>query len=208
MEKISVVYNGMDTEIFYPIRGITKRKNSLIFVGNVEDRKKGIIYLLKAIKKCRNDVNLTIVDGGAPNRSFIPQWINKLGINDKVTFTGKISIERLIKLYSETEIAVSPSLYEGFGFPAAEAMACELPVISSDGGALPEVIGEHMKTGYIVPVRDPGALSEAIDFLIENPSVRIKIGKAARKRILNKFSWEKASLELVKIYNEVIDAYS
>jgi glycosyltransferase involved in cell wall biosynthesis len=207
MEKQSVVYNGMDAHIFYPVKGVKKRKNSLIFVGNVEDRKKGVIYLLKALTLTKNRVHLTIVDGGAPNHNYVPRWIERFGVQEQVTFTGKIPIERLVELYSETEIAVCPSLYEGFGFPAAEAMACELPVIAATGGALPEVVGEHMKTGYLVPPRDPEALAEAIDFLIDHPAIRKKMGKAARKRVLAKFTWENAAKEMVSVYEEVIRAY-
>jgi len=207
LKKIKVVYNGMDSGIFYPIRNAKKRKNSIIFVGNVEDRKKGVTYLLKALSMTRNRVHLTIVDGGAPNRKYVPKWIDRFGINDRVTFTGKIPIEKLIRLYSETEIAVSPSLYEGFGFPAAEAMACELPVIAATGGALPEVVGEHMKTGYLVPPRDAQALATAIDYLIENPRIREEMGKRARKRVLEMFTWENAAKEMVQEYEEVIHAY-
>jgi len=210
LSKQRVVYNGMDSDIFYPMNGKyhKKEKNSLIFVGNVEDRKKGVMYLLKALTLTRNDVKLTIVDGGAPNRNFVPRWIDKFGLNDKITFTGKITMDRLISLYSKTQIALSPSLYEGFGFPAAEAMACELPVIAATGGALPEVIGEHMKTGYLVPPRDPQALADAIDFLIENPKLREKMGKEARKRVLHTFTWENAGREMEAVYREAIDAHS
>ncbi|MGV7929021.1 MAG: glycosyltransferase family 4 protein [Spirochaetota bacterium] len=207
MERQSVVYNGMDAGIFYPVKGVKKRKNSLIFVGNVEDRKKGVIYLLKALTLTRNKVHLTIVDGGAPNRNFVPRWIDRFGIQDRVTFTGKIPLEQLVELYSRTEVAVCPSLYEGFGFPAAEAMACEVPVIAATGGALPEVVGEHMKTGYLVPPRDPEALAKGIDYLIDNPDIRRKMGKDARKRVLATFTWENAAREMVKVYEEVIRAH-
>jgi MMP alpha-(1->4)-mannosyltransferase len=206
--NIKVVYNGMDTNIFNPVKKMKKKKNSIIFVGNVEDRKKGIAYLLRALSITKNRVNLTIVDGGAPNRNHVPNWIDKFGLNDRITFTGKIPIEKLVSLYSENEIAVSPSIYEGFGFPAAEAMACELPVISTDGGALPEVVGEHMKTAYVVPTRDAQALADAIDYLIDNPVERKKIGKAGRKRILEIFTWENAAKEMVDAYEESISAYS
>lgn len=202
-----VVYNGLDASIFRPLKGVNKRKNSLIFVGNVEDRKKGIAYLLRALTLTRNRVHLTVVDGGAPNRNFVPRWIDRFGLNDRITFTGKISTERMVELYSEMEIALSPSLYEGFGFPAAEAMACELPVIASTGGALPEVVGEHMKTAYVVPTRNPEAIAEGIDFLIDNPKIRRAMGKAARQRILETFTWENAAREMVKVYEEVIGAY-
>lgn len=207
LEKQSVVYNGLDAGIFHPVPGVKKRKNSIIFVGNVEDRKKGVSYLLRALTLTKNRVHLTVVDGGAPNRKFVPHWIDKFGINDRITFTGKITTERLVELYSEHEIAVSPSIYEGFGFPAAEAMACELPVIASDGGALPEVVGEHLKTAYVVPTRDPEALAAGIDYLVDNPDRRIAMGKAGRKRVLETFTWENAAKEMVDVYEEVIRAY-
>lgn len=203
----SVVYNGIDTGIFAPVSGARKRKNSLIFVGNVEDRKKGVSYLLRALALTRNRVHLTIVDGGAPNRRFVPGWIDRFGINDRITFTGKISTERLVELYSEHEIAVCPSLYEGFGFPAGEAMACELPVIAARGGALPEVVGEHMKTTYLVPPRNPEAIAEAIDYLVEHPEERATMGRAARRRIEDTFTWEGSAREMEKVYQEVIRAY-
>ena len=207
LEMQSVVYNGLDSEIFRPMPEVKKIKNSIIFVGNVEDRKKGVSYMLRAISLTRNRVHLYIVDGGAPNRRFVPHWIDKFGINDRVTFMGKISNEKLVELYNRSEMALSPSLYEGFGFPAAEAMACELPVIASTAGALPEVVGEHMKTAMVVPPRDPQAIADAIDFLVENPEKRRAIGKAARKRVLETFTWENAAREMVRVYGEVISAY-
>lgn len=206
-KNISVIYNGMDSSLFYPVKGVKKKSNSIIFVGNVEDRKKGIIYLLKAMTLTKHNVTLTIVDGGAPNRSTVPHLIDKLGVNGRVTFTGKIPIEKLITLYSQHEMAVLPSLYEGFGFPAAEAMACELPVITSTAGALPEVVGEHMETGYLVPPRDAAAIAEGIDFLLDNPEIRKRLGKAGRKRVLEIFTWENAARELVNLYEEVINAH-
>lgn len=206
-DKVSVVYNGMDNSLFYPVPGVKKKPNSIIFVGNVADRKKGVIYLLKAMAMTRHPVELTIVDGGAPNRNIVPELIDSLGLNKRITFTGKIPLERLIQLYAEHEIAVSPSIYEGFGFPAAEAMACELPVIAARGGALPEVVGDHGDTGYLVPPRDPGALARAMDELLDDREGRIRMAKKARQRVLSIFTWEKAARDLVDIYRKVIDAH-
>ena len=206
MEKQRVVYNGMDSRIFLPVNGVKKKKNSLIFVGNVEDRKKGISYLLKALTLTKNKCHLTIVDGGAPNRKFVNRLIDRFGLMDTITFTGKISLDELVKLYSRTEIAVCPSLYEGFGFPAVEAMACELPVLAATGGALPEVVGEHLETAYLVPPRSPEQLAQGIDFLLANPAVRKKIGKSARKRVLENFTWSAAAKEMEKVYEEVVHA--
>jgi glycosyltransferase involved in cell wall biosynthesis len=205
-KKMSVVYNGLESQIFKPVPGVKKRKNSLIFVGNVEDRKKGIIYLLKALSIMKNKVHLTLVDGGAPNHNHIPGWIDKFGLNDRITFTGNITTERLVELYSENEIAVAPSLYEGFGFPAAEALACELPLVAATGGALPEVVGENKKAGMLVPPRDAQALADALDYLIDNPKERVRLGKEGRKRVQKLFTWENSVKELVEVYEEVIHA--
>lgn len=207
IEKISVIYNGMDSRLFYPIAGVKKKTGSLIFVGNVADRKKGIIYLLHAMKRTRHHVQLIIVDGGAPNRTIIPELINSLGLNSQVSFTGKIPIERLVRLYAETEIAVAPSIYEGFGFPAAEAMACQLPVITTTGGALPEVVGEHEKTGLLVSPRDPDALARSIDYLLDHDDLRKKMARSARQRVLSLFTWHKAAKHLIEEYETIRNAY-
>jgi len=207
MEKQRVVYNGLDSSIFHPLTGVKKKRNQIIFVGNVEDRKKGVAYILKALTLTKHKVHLIVVDGGAPNRRFVPGWIDRFGLNDRIRFMGKVTNEELVRLYAESEIALSPSLYEGFGFPAAEAMACELPVIASTGGALPEVVGEHMKTAYIVPTRDPEAIATGIDTLMDDPALRRRMGKAARARILTTFTWENATKEMLKVYQEAIDAH-
>lgn len=205
--KISVVYNGLDAHSFKPLNGLKKKNNSIIFVGNVEDRKKGIIYLLKAMTLARNSVNLTVVDGGSPNRNYVLKWIDSFGLNGRVWFTGKIDEKKLVELYSTHQIAVCPSLYEGFGFPAVEAMASGLPLIASDAGALPEVTGHHLETGYIVASRDSYGLADAIDYLIDHPAERKRIGDAARKSIMERFTWRNAAEETLKIYGEVINAY-
>lgn len=206
-EKISVVYNGIDTDIFRPLKK-KKKTAGVIFVGNVEDRKKGVIYLLKAMTLARNKFHLTIVDGGAPNRKHAPQWIDRFGLNSRVTLTGKISNEKLIGLYCEHQIAVTPSLYEGFGFPAAEAMACSIPLVTSSAGALPEVAGKNFETCMIVPQRDPRAIADAIDFLMDNPVKAKKIAEKGMIRIQSNFKWDSAAKETVDFYKKAIHAYS
>ncbi len=204
--KIRVVYNGLDSREFAPIPGLAKKPNSLIFVGNSEDRKKGLLYLLQALAYLPENVSLTVVDGGAPQRSFGPMLAEKFKVGHRVFFTGKIGPGELVRLYGSTEIAVVPSLYEGFGFPAAEAMACELPVVSSTAGALPEVVGND-GAGILVPARDAPALAKAIGRLLKNPELRRQMGRAGRFRVVNLFSWENAARQMVEVYREAIDAY-
>jgi glycosyltransferase involved in cell wall biosynthesis len=205
-EKIRVVYNGLDSREFAPIPGLAKKTNSLIFVGNSEDRKKGLLYLLQALAYLPENVSLTVVDGGAPQRSFAPMLVEKYKVGRRVFFTGKIGPGDLVRLYGSSEIAVVPSLYEGFGFPAAEAMSCELPVVSSTAGALPEVVGND-GAGILVPARDGPALAKAIRRLLEDPELRRQMGQAGRRRVVNLFTWENAARQMVEVYREAIDAH-
>jgi glycosyltransferase involved in cell wall biosynthesis len=205
-ERIRVVYNGLDSREFAPLPGLAKKPNSLIFVGNSEDRKKGLLYLLRALTYLPGNVSLTVVDGGAPQRSFAPMLTEEYKIGHRVHFTGKIGPGDLVRLYCGAEIAVIPSLYEGFGFPAAEAMACELPVVSSTAGALPEVVGKD-GAGILVPPRNAPALAQAIRLLLKDPGLRRQMGQAGRRRVIDRFTWEKAARQMVEVYREAIDAH-
>ena len=94
-----------------------------------------------------------------------------------------------------------PSEYEGFGFPAGEAMACAVPLISTNGGALPEVVGD---AGIIVPTKNPQALAKAIGDLFENPAERARLSDAGRCRMVEQFSWARAAAEFTQHYHQVI----
>ena len=201
LERQTVVYNGLDTSVFSPQKGITRKRGKMIFVGNVEDGKKGFVYLLRALSNMRTDAFLTIIDGGAPHRNITAQLIKKLGIEDRVEFAGKVDTEGLIRHYCESELAVVPSVYEGFGFPAAEAMACEVPVIASDGGALPEVVGD---AGIVVPARDENALAREIDTAFSDRDALYRMGKRGRERVLKKFNWDNAASQMLSVFERII----
>jgi len=102
------------------------------------------------------------------------------------------------------EICVVPSIYEGFGLPAAEAMSCQLPVVSTSGGALPEVVGRDGDSGIIVPPADPAAIASAVERLLEDENLRRQMGEAGRKRIEQNFTWEQAARETLEVYREVL----
>ncbi len=195
----TVVYNGIDRNIFRPLK-VKKNKKDIIFVGNIEDGKKGFVYLLKAMTLVKSDVRVVVVDGGAPHRLVTNRLIDKLGLREKIYFAGTASTEDLVKLYSQSAIAIVPSVYEGFGFPAGEAMACGVPVISSDGGALPEVVGD---AGIVVPARDHEALAEAIDTLINDEKMMKQFSRAGLERIEKMFRWENAVKQMVELYSKL-----
>ncbi len=200
-ERQTVVYNGIDRSIFRPEKGIKRENNRVLFVGNIEDRNKGGFNLLKALSLMDEKIRLTVVDGGAPHRKLTTQILEKLGMSHRADFAGKVDNRELVGIYSAASLAVVPSVFEGFGFPAAEAMSCGTPLITSDGGALPEVTGD---AGFVVPSGDHTALAGKIEEVLENPGLREKMSREGIKRVKEKFSWEKAVSEIVEVYRKVI----
>lgn len=205
--RIRVVYNGLDSDVFKPMPHQARVPKRILFVGNVADRKKGILYLLQAMAGVDPDAHLVIVDGGTPIRVSTQELVKALGLDSRVKVTGKIDRDELVRLYSSAQIAVVPSLYEGFGFPAAEAMACEVPVVATTAGALPEVVGTDGSCGVLVPPRDPQALARAINALLSQPGKCVEMGKAGRRRVLDCFTWKRAAEELVDLYMEMKGAH-
>jgi len=205
VERVKVVYNGVDTELFAPAAQMKKTPNRLIFVGNTEDRKKGIRFLLEAMLYLPKETTLTVVDGGAPRHLLMEELMKRYRLGGRVECTGKIPTQEVAAKYREAEIAVCPSVYEGFGFPAAEAMSSGLPVVSTTGGALPEVVGEDGEAGFLVPPRDPQALARAIRRLVESKELRMKMGQAGRRRVVERFSWDAACRDMTDVYLENIE---
>lgn len=202
--KISVVYNGMDVEMFRNT-GEPREENSLLFVGNTEDHKKGMRYLFEALAMLPDEVTLTIVDEGPPSRLTAWGMIQDLGLEKRVTFTGKVDLSTLVSLYSRKTILVMSSLHEGFGLPAAEAMACETPVVTTTAGALPEVVGNG-GAGILVPPKDPRALKNAILELLKDKNGRKAMGKIGRKRAVEHFAWPVAAKNTLDVYKDVIQS--
>ena len=203
--KVRVVPNGIDTGVFKKMEEVEKEPNSVVMVGNTEDRKKGIIFLLKAIQLLKDDVDvkLSIVDRQGDHTRYAPRLVQEHGIEDRVTFTGRLGVDELVRCYSASEIAVTASVYEGFGLPCAEAMSCGTPVIATRAGALPEVVGND-GAGILVPPADPIALASAMKRLLMDNTLRQRMGEAARKRIEESFSWEVAARKTLQVYEEVL----
>ncbi len=203
-KKMRVVYNGIDIEMFRPRAEIQKERGRIIVVSNTSDRKKGVLYLLRAMRELRKemDVKLTIVDRGLPDNEYTPAIVERCGLNGSVEFTGRITTEELAKRYCTAEVAVVPSLYEGFGFPAAEAMSCGIPVVSTTAGALTEVVDEE--SGILVPPGDHMAIAEAVKRLMSDDALRQRMGVAGRARVLKMFSWEEAARKTLEVYQEVM----
>ena len=200
-ERIAVIYDGVDTDTFRPVE-TPKEHGLVLYVGNSEDRNKGARYLVEALAllKDNDGLHLTVVD--RLTAETVLARARDLGIEDRVTLTGRLSREELVRLYNACEVFVSPSLYEGFGLPAAEAMACGAPVVATTAGAFPEVI-EDGTSGLLVPPRDAGALAEAIERLRRDSYLRYKLSREARRRINEHFSWRETAVRTLELYEDV-----
>jgi glycosyltransferase involved in cell wall biosynthesis len=128
--------------------------------------------------------------------------VDCLGIGDCVTHAGQIDTAELVRQYSMATMVVVPSVYEGFGLPAAEAMCCSTPVISTTAGALPEIVGD---AGILIPPANTRALAEAITGLLDNPDRRSHLGKMGRSRVMQMFNWKNTAKHTADVYKEAIE---
>lgn len=206
--KPKVLPNGIDTELFKPqIKDL-----KLIEELKIKDEKviitvcrlvgwKGVQYGIKAVYKLVKKgypVKYLII-GDGEERKNLEKTVLDLKIKKDVIFLGNINNTHLPKYYSIADIAVFPSIAnETFGISIAEAMACGLPVISTQVGGIPEVVGD---VGFLIPPRDENAIAEKIKFLIENPSIKQEIAIKGRNRIIEKFSWDKVVNKFLEYIN-------
>ncbi|MFP6564924.1 MAG: glycosyltransferase family 4 protein [Myxococcota bacterium] len=201
-KQIPVVYNGTDAELFHP-RPEVEKEADLLFVGRTEDRKKGIGTMLKALSLLPDRVTLKIVDGRIPEDGLVPRLIARFGLEHRVQIVKRmLTVDELVREYSTARIALIPSFFEGFGFPASEAMACGLPVVANAAGALPEVVGASGDAGILVPPRNAPAMAEAIAKILDEPGRSEEMGRRARARIQKVFRWSDAAAQLVEIFEE------
>jgi glycosyltransferase involved in cell wall biosynthesis len=205
LERFKVIPNGINADLFYPVSEIKREKWRIIVTSSADTPIKGLRYLLEAVAEISKtlDVRLVIV-GTIKKNGDIEKLIKTLGIKKRITFTGRIDNEAFVQQYARASLAIVPSVYEGFGFPAGEAMACGLPVVSTTGGALPEVVGD---AGILVPPANSRELVNAITQLFKNPEQAEKMGRAGFNRVHNCFNWKRAAEMTVAAYRETIRDY-
>ena len=202
LNRFCVIPNGINTDLFYPLPGVEREKSRLIVTNSADVPLKGLYFLLDAVAQLAHNHSVKLVVIGSPKKNGgIEKKIQTLNIGHLIHFTGRIAHDEFVRQYARASIAVIPSIYEGFGIPAGEAMACGVPVISTTGGALPEVVGD---AGILVPPADPLALVQAIGNLIENPNQARHLGQKGYKRIQSQFTWKAAAEKTVACYREVI----
>ncbi|MEA2476864.1 MAG: hypothetical protein QOC87_1063 [Actinomycetota bacterium] len=201
--NVAVVPNGVDTDLFRPLPEVGKVAGRIVTTASADVPLKGLPHLIEALAKLRTETDAHLIVVGAPPGSRITTALERYGMERHVTFRTGIDRLELVELYATSEVAVVPSLYEGFSLPAVEAMACAVPVVATTAGALPEVIGTE-RTGILVPPADAGALATAIKSLLDDPELRRSIGERARQRVLDHFTWRNTAELTVAEYRKAM----
>jgi glycosyltransferase involved in cell wall biosynthesis len=206
-DKMRVVNVGVDPELFRALPHIERIPGRLMTTSSSDVPMKGLVHLLEAVAKLRverPEVRLTVIGKPTPGGPVM-RTIEKFDLLPHIDFVSGVEDERIVELYAEAELAVIPSLYEGFSLPAIEAMASGVPVVATTGGAIPEVVGRDGTTAALVPPADAGALAQVIGELLDDPARRAAIGEAGRNRVIERWSWIVTAEKTVEQYREVIE---
>ena len=204
LDRMRLVPVGVDHELFSPKPTVQRKPGHMITTASADVALKGLSYLLEALAKLRTEreVHLTII--GKPREGANADLIRSLGLEDCITHVSGVTDERIVELYAEAELAVVPSLYEGFSLPAIEAMATGTCLVATTGGALPEVTGVDNDTVLSCPAGDAEALAAVIRRGLDSKELRDRIGAAGRARVVERWSWRHCAALTVDQYKEVL----
>jgi glycosyltransferase involved in cell wall biosynthesis len=203
--RVDVIPVGIDPHVFHPPAAPgTRDPASVVVTTSADVPLKGLVHLLEAVAKLRTEreVRLTVV-GTARAGGPAARALDRLGLGAAVRFTGPVPTEELVRLLQSATVAAIPSLYEGFSLPALEAMACATPLVTTDAGALPEVVGSH--AAVQVPAGDVDRLAGALQLVLDHPSLQEQLGRAGRTRVLGSFTWRRTAERTAEWYAEVLE---
>jgi glycosyltransferase involved in cell wall biosynthesis len=206
LDRLTVVPVGVDHTVFKPYDDVVKKKGRLMVTTSSDVPMKGLVPLLEAIAKLRVERDIDLIVIGRPReKGRVALALERLGLSDIVTTITGVSDEELARLYGEAEVAIVPSLYEGFSLPAIEAMSCGVPVVATTGGALPEVVGISGETGLLVEPNSPDDLVDAIRSLLDDPELRARLGSAGRERVIERFTWQVTARGTAACYDAILN---
>ncbi len=204
-QNMSVILNGIDSSIFFPDQNKTIAKR-IVTIASADVPLKGLDFLLKAFANLTNhipDLELHVIgsfsEGGHTDRK-----IKNLKIEKKVFFKSDLSFTEVRDMYCSADIVVIPSLYEGFGFAVGEAMACKKAVVTTNGGAIPEVIGD---CGIVVDAGNSEQLEKGILQLLNDENLKNDLANKGYQRALDVLSWKKVALSVTDIYEDAINTF-
>ena len=204
-DRMRLVPVGVDPELFTPIPSIARVPGRLITTASADVALKGQAFLIEAIAKLRadgHDISLTVIGRAKPGKCL--DLIEQFGLAPHVEFVSSVTDEQIVELYAAAELAVVPSLYEGFSLPAIEAMCTGTPLVATDGGALPEVTGVDGDTVFRCRKGDAGDLARVIAAALAAPQRRAAVGHAGRQRVIERWTWRRCAELTVEQYREVL----
>lgn len=187
LSAMKVIPPGIDQTVFRPREHLPRRTNRLLTTASADVPLKGLRYLIEAYARLRvrrPDLELVVI--GKLREGPTEKLIAELNLGGCVRFISDLTNEQMAEQYAQATICVSPSLYEGFGLPAAEAMSCGAPVVVTDGGALPEVVGD---AGVVVRRGCADSLAAALGQLLDDPAELAAMGRASLARARTTFDW-------------------
>lgn len=210
-ERVKVVYGGV-SPLFFPwedesrLNQIRKRyklpSKFILYVGTLEPRKNvaSLLLAFEMLKSKKDFPHKLVITGGKGwiYEEIMKTW-ERMEAKREVIFTGYVAYADLPGLYSLAQLFVYPSIYEGFGLPPLEAMACGTPVVVSNGSSLPEVVGD---AGVMVDPKRPESIYQGIERVLGDPTFQSQLRKKGLKRA-QRFTWEKTAQMTQKIYKEV-----
>jgi glycosyltransferase involved in cell wall biosynthesis len=204
-DRMRLVPVGVDPDLFKPQPHIARQPGRLITTASADVALKGLSYLLEAMAVLRKDRDIRLTIIGKPRPGHSMDLIDSLGLRPHIDFVSGVTDERIVELYAEAELAVVPSLYEGFSLPAIEAMSTGICLVATDGGALPEVTGTHNETVLQCPAANAEALAAVIATGLDSAELRARIGEAGRQRVISRWTWKHCAELTVEQYREVLD---
>jgi glycosyltransferase involved in cell wall biosynthesis len=208
-ERITTIPIGTDVERFSPSPAVAKVPGRIVTTASADSPLKGLAVLVEAFAKVRAEYDHAelVVVGSTKPGGPVQKAIERYGLAPYIRFVCGISEDELISLLRSAQLACVPSLYEGFSLPAVEAMAVGLPLVSTTGGAIPEVAGTDGETTLAVPPGDAPALAAALTRLLGDPRLCARLGAAARERAVSRFTWRAAAVATAERYRARIAAH-
>ncbi len=206
-DRLTVVPVGVEVDVFRPPT-LPRVPGRIVATASADVPVKGLVPLLEAVAKLRTERDVELVVVGRPKPGGVAAAaIERLGIADAVRFVSGVSEPDLVELFGSAEVAVVPSLYEGFSLPAIETLACATPLVATTAGALPEVVGPDGVTALHVPPGDPEALAAAIGRVLDDPELAARLGAAGRARVVELYTWRAVAERTVEWYRSILEAH-
>lgn len=209
-ERVDVVPCGVDVKQFSPDSGRARRREGmrrLVYVGRLVERK-GVDTVVRALPQLPN-TELVVVGGAAdqgedPVARGLAELAEDLGVTDRLDLRGPVPRGEIPALIRSADVVVAVPWYEPFGIVPLEAAACGRPLVGSRVGGLLDSVADG-RTGILVPPQDPDALADAIGQLLDDPARAEAMGRRARRRAVERFSWEQIALSTERSYGSVIE---